>query len=218
MKKILLVVAFITTNMVATEITHLKKAEQVDQLYPYFSPYAHIKWVGKFPVGVSLGLYQNVDTNNWQKIANSIVAGFVPSKESFIKPFIDEQYEKIIASKPCDYNVLGLSVSNKKIAHSASAMTVAVMSIWLKTLQGKKFVDASWRYATKEIKRKIVALTYKKLVSLADRIAQKKGHTKCDWYPGFVTQDPTLHYSVKTLWHLTAKIAISIAISQLLSI
>ncbi|MFZ5954367.1 MAG: hypothetical protein ACOYT8_04705 [Candidatus Dependentiae bacterium] len=217
MKKILLV-AYISASTFATEIPHLKDVEHTHHSRPYFSPYFHMKWVGKFPVGVSLGLYQNVDSNNWQKIANSVVAGFVPSKESLIKPFIDEQCEKIIASKPFEYNVLGLSVSNKKIAHGASALTVALMSIWLKTLQGKNFVDASWRYATKEIKRKMVALTYKKLVSLADRIAQKKGHTKCDWYPDFVTQDQTLHHSVKTLWHLTAKIAISIAISQLLSI
>lgn len=212
MKKWLLLLA-LSCTLSATELPVAEKVK------PIFHPHIYVKWLGKMPIGFAAGLYKDVPKNNWRKFVNSFVNGCIPSKESIIQPYVKEQFEKIYSyTLPNGYHIASVSVTDKKLAQFTAQISVAIAMIMLKVLQGKEFVHASSKYILKEVKKKIVSFTYKKIVATADYIAQKHGYIRCNLYPEVVMQDPTLNYSVKTTWHIIAKLAIGSILDEIISI
>lgn len=186
---------------------------------PYFSPYLRVKWGGKIPLGITAGLYKQARSSTWRTVANNLAKGLIPSKESYIKPWLDTYWQQRCSPPSATQLVMGHTISNKQIAQGMSGLSLAIIVIGLKRAQGKNLSRVTISYIVRLVKKKIVSLMYKKIVSLADDCAHKKGYSQgCLWYPSSIIHDQTLYPAVKKAWHLVAKTAILVLLNQFVSI
>lgn len=184
---------------------------------PCFSPHVTFKWIGNMPIGISCGLFKHAKKSTWRTVVNNLTKGLIPSKESYIKPWLDDQWQAIFTPLSASHMVLGRQIHNRQIAAGMSTVSLAVISIGLKKLQRKNTTQVTVRYVSRLIKQKIVSFIYKKLVSAAHCCAHKKGYKQgCVWYPASIYQDQTLYPFVKKAWHLVAKAAILMLVNQII--
>jgi hypothetical protein len=186
---------------------------------PYFSPYLRVKWGGKIPLGITAGLYKQARSSTWRAVANNLAKGLIPSKESYIKPWLDTYWQQRCSPQSATHSVMGHTISNKQIAQGMSGLSLALLVIGLKRAQGKNLSRVTIAYVARLVKKKIVSLLYKKIVLLADDCAHKKGYTQgCLWYPNSIIHDQMLYPVVKKAWHLVAKTAILVLLNQFIAV